>query len=236
MATYQEGGVLQEVTVKDIHNAFYSAQDELLRPLVEVDVDPGNQGSNLKKLGFNMHPKVLAWENAVRQVNENRRSMNAMGALVHLYPDIKFITLTQVNALCTKYGLVFGPINRFVGDIPQKNINDMLKFSIAREHRCSIVELPMSSGLSGFGGSTRKIAYELGGKTNRGNVTPAPMEIVANREMFRASDMIQMGNQLVQRNPDPIVLMPVCYASEMLYAVVTAWGEEAKDVVNERHN
>lgn len=234
MATYQEGGVLQEVTVKDIHNAFYSAQDELLRPLVEVDVDPGNQGSNLKKLGFHMHPKVFAWENAVRQVNENRRSMNAMGALVHLYPDIKFITLTQVNALCTKYGLVFGPINRFVGDIPQKNINDMLKFHISREHRCSLFE--QSGGPFG-GGVSRKVAYEQGVGAKRGLIREAPMEIVANREMFRAFDMIQIGNQLVERAKlDPVVLMPVCYASEMLYAVVTAWGEEAKDVVNERHN
>ena len=49
------------------------------------------------------------------------------------YPSNKFITEDEVKKICEKYGLLLGDAQNYIGDVPEKNLTEIEKFSLRKE-------------------------------------------------------------------------------------------------------
>ena len=49
------------------------------------------------------------------------------------YPFNKFITLEKLQEICKKYGLIYGPVSRYTGFIPEAKLSEMEKFKFKKE-------------------------------------------------------------------------------------------------------
>jgi hypothetical protein len=161
----------------------------------------------------------------------------------------KFILKPQLERVCEKYNLYVRDTKFFLGDIPEKNIKDMMNFQIC------IDDLPIDEDekdriiMSLFGVPKRHLYFG----------TKAPMicidefsrfprlsgliEIASIKSLFsdkafeRSNERIINTSEIEPKNQvdlDPIVLCRTKHG----YLIITAWGDEANDelVVNENLN
>ncbi len=130
---------MQEV-IAEIHNDFDTAGEKILADakaiLAEATPDP-EKALRLKNLGFTK--SAPAWE--LEKSLKKKREMQELAKLVEYYqvryPSYKFITKDVVDAICSKYGLVFADVERYIGDVPEKNIAEMEAFKLYKEDAIS---------------------------------------------------------------------------------------------------
>jgi hypothetical protein len=123
---------LQEVTVEDIHHDFYRAGETLLEEAKQIlqnasDKDLNIKATRLKALGFTNAAEVRAHENAVANRESATRIMRRLRELKQSYPLTRFIAHSDVEMLCRKYNLVFGPATSYTGTIPEANLLEIEK-------------------------------------------------------------------------------------------------------------
>jgi hypothetical protein len=123
---------LQEVTVEDIHHDFYRAGETLLEEVKQIlqnaaDKDLNIKATRLKALGFTNTAEVRAHENAVANRESATRIMRRLRELKQSYPLTRFISHSDVEMLCGKYNLVFGPATSYTGTIPEDNLREIEK-------------------------------------------------------------------------------------------------------------
>ena len=263
-------GKTEREIIEAIHNEFETEVDRLLaeanimNSLESDKEDLVNKGKRLKELGFGASKDVSEAneeEERLRKLeNENREKKilaEAINYFSQKYPFYKFITEDSVKKICEKYNLVYSKASRYVGDIPEKNIEDMENFKISEDDACYFFETIQYSSYDGrayyideryISKTTAKEECEKHKPKSLSEsisntshtIDKCPLEIVApikdfnlnKSEMdgFRINDKIEI--------PDPVVLQPVHYKGKKHYLVVTAWGLEASDelVVNEKLN
>src|SRR6185503_5010976 len=95
---------MKKVTAADIHADFKSA--------VNTMTYESSMLSKLKQAGFN---KKVEIDNILSEVSIR-------------YPNHKMIYDNQVKSLCKKYNLVLADMDRYIGSIPEKNLNEILEF------------------------------------------------------------------------------------------------------------
>lgn len=248
----------QEI-IAEIHYEFDTASDRLLleanRIIHGVDTSGFEKAERLKSVGFRMAKIVTEVKEKKNQAESNKKLAELILYYQVWYPNNKFITEEAVKSVCEKYGLVFGPADRYNGDVPEKNLRDIEAFSLRDEdkekHDCGwynphgkhptrLYSIEDTTGASwGYveraEGRDRFFDFIFHYKPQDVKFvqTAKPLQICAPASDFNMSNMEIRGHKLVKVE-DPIVLQPVNGG----YLVVTKWGLEASDemVINEKQN
>lgn len=259
--------------IKEIHESFYTEVDRLLADAkIANSLDTDKQGllekcARLESLGFSNTKEVREAQAEIRRLENLKLENEVKKSLIEVinyfsfkYPMYKFITKQSVEKICEKYNLVYGPIDRYMGTVPDKNLKDIEDFKVSEEDECYMYEeVRLSSGIRREVSISKYISFHqyirhqekvrrLGGidEDERGlyfgvkrESFKSPLEIAAPISDFDMRDAkVTSYNISDIKIPDPIVLKPVIYNNEKYYLIVTAWGLEAADelVINPIHN
>lgn len=135
----------QLAVIEEIHREFDTASDKALAQakiiLGSRDTTLLSKADRLKALGF------ISSETVVRAVVQKQilsissKTASTITDYKIKYPFYKFILEEDVIAICKKYNLLCGPVSKFVGDIPEKNICDMEKFKVQLENIPYVVKI-----------------------------------------------------------------------------------------------
>ncbi len=206
--------------VLEIHADFDNASDVLLNEAKRI-IQEDAIAERLKRLGFNKIPMVKDRDD----LRAKKRLVETVEYYQQKYPMYKFITANDAEKLCKKHKLNLGDVATYIGEIPDKNINEILNFTILAEDKPLL-----DSGMwSSFGGSDKfekqflvegKWCEESGEENHRNKMN---FRICAPAHLFDMTrNSIADGYKIVL---DPIVLQPVNGG----YLIVTKWGLEAND-------
>lgn len=262
-------------TVKEIHSDFMGKVNELLEfaeeeTKKEYDSEKADKAERLRKLGFRESKETKEGDSEIKKKKEKEkekeRKSNIKEAINYFstkYPQYRFITEESVRSLCEKYGLVYATVDRYLGEVPDKNLKDIENFQIKDEDKCylethsrfSLTPTYKKVSLNKIdkeveqvkearertkeeGGDPHKIANE---RQVRNRYREDSLYIAASYEDFNTRGMKVENKELVEempKIPDPIVLQPVMYKNSRYFLIVTAWGDEAEDeeVVNHKMN
>lgn len=254
--------------VLEIHDTFYTEVDRLHKQasiVKEIEVKDKEliaKAKRLKDLGFVNTKEVIQANielgkiNAIKVENEkNKDLIDAINFFSMEYPLYKFITVESVNKICEKYNLIYGPIDKYLGDVPEKNLKQIEQFKIKEELHCWMEERQYNwvsssnnnkniSYLDSNKAKEREREHRAYESSYRSNTTitfsKCPLEIAAPIKDFDTKDMEVVNHKLVQKIeiPDPVVLCPVIFKNVRYFLIITAWGLEASDeiVVNQNFN
>lgn len=260
--TDQKSTLAQQEVIQEIHHSFYTAVEDLLawakipNSLESENKSLLEKSERLKKLGFSSAQSVKdasGEEKRIAQlVKENSQKVKLIAAINYFsvkYPMYKFITVESVKNICKKYGLVYGIISKYTGEVPDKNLEQMEAFKIDENDECYLMETlyryARGSGIyyidiqkynEFIAGHSRNSSWDENGSSS---VSKCSIEIVAPAKDFDMEDSEIKDFQVTQiPAEDPIVLQPVVYDNAKYYLIVTAWGIESKDtdVVNQINN
>ena len=266
----------QNAIVQEIHDTFYSEVDRLLAEAgIKLSSDTNKtdvlaKADRLSMLGFNNAKEVsVATKERIRlsgieRVNTEKGNLiEAINYFSFKYPQYKFITEASVKKICQKYGLIYGQVSLYKGEVPDKNLAEIEKLSIKEEDfvfeqepnwRMSLFGRQINKNLIGYEERAKHLIFHEGLLTDRalGNYgfeamqecvrlvgNKAPLEIAAPIKDFDTRNMEVKDFKLSPIEvPDPVVLHPVMFKGIKHYLIVTAWGLEGTDelVVNQRNN
>lgn len=263
----------QNEMVEEIHETFYTEVDRLLaeaKILKSTDTeyqDLLDKSEHLKKLGFTNTQECKNAEAELQRLliikNENNDKQELSRAIAYFnvaYPNNKFITEASVEKICNKYGLVYGPNDRYIGTVPDKNLKEMAAFQLKIEDTCYSKRVwnSYTRGVStaiGYLGypefnilytkkyytkaDSKSLYFDFDGFVST-EIKPCRLEIAAPIKDFNMEGMDQVRSKLFVKplEYDPVVLQPVHFGGKKYYLILTAWGEEASDelVVNQKMN
>ncbi len=252
--------------IQEIHESFYTEVDRLLAEAKITKSDETDKQALLDKahrlemLGFkNTAEKKEAsaeqWRiTLIRSENELKdKLVKAINYFSFKYPNYKFITEDSVKKICEKYNLVYGPVSKYIGTVPDKNLKQIEDFKIQEMDECYLEgtsnrshtqyrnwQETIRSKVYQDEFHRQRRDYSMGGLTlDNWTMSKAPLEIAAPLKDFNmtASEVRNFKISEIEI-PDPVVLQPVLYEGAKYYLIVTAWGDEASDelVVNEKNN
>lgn len=264
--------------IEEIHETFYTEVDKLLASAkVANSLDTDKQSlidkcARLKALGFTSTQEVKEAETEIARLEALKRDNEAKITLIEAinyfsfkYPNYKFITEDSVKKICEKYSLVYGAIDKYIGSVPDKNLQHIENFKVLEDDECYVEEkffrgVFLSDGERSFNKKYKTHAQwteEQNPTTTKGDYLMRHMMLRMSDPYTRVIDMkcpleiaaplkdFDMKNAEVKdfkiskiEIPDPVVLKPVIFNNEKYYLIVTAWGLEAGDelVVNPIHN
>lgn len=244
-----------DVLVAEIHETFFTEVDRLLEQANNLEstksdkTDLIKKAERLRNLGFANAKTVSSVKSEERrieeaiEVNEQKKVLN--DAILYFsvkYPLYKFITAESVKKICQKYGLIFGPVRNYIGEVPEKNLALIESFSIKVEDKGYDAARDYSDSYE-FVSHKRYKQYTKASYDDEvfSECEEASLEIAAPLKDFNTDNMNLVGFELkrIREVLDPVVLQPVHYGNGLKgYLIVTAWGDEASDpdVVNEKMN
>ncbi len=225
--------------ILEVHAEFNTAADKLLEEAKEYlenhQVENVEKFKLLSELGFTHTPEFEK-----NQVVSIERSMADLIANTIDYYSVnythKFIRESDVRKICAKYGLIQGPTHKYKGFIPMKNLEEISSFKMPKEEDCAYVIRKNSwkhEDVSFIDVQTY-ITLSQENKNRCKLVDKKDFIICAPMDDFDLVDYEVVGDKMVKKVPDPVVLCPV----RMGYLIVTAWGDESQDplVLNEKNN
>lgn len=235
--------------IEQIHSEFDGASERLLREAKAILNKPieDEKAKKLRKLGFDSSSSVKKATEQQAIANQKKEVMRFVEYYATNYPNNKFITEEIVKEICKKYNLLCGPIGRYTGDVPMKNILEMEHFSLRKEDMGSRTKYDDHLYYQRFSGIGQSRSFLLGGIPEY--IQPSmsfeeieklkkevyyvkeSFKICAPEKDFNTAGMTKFGHKLI---PDPIVLQPIKGG----YLIVTKWGLEGDDpaLLNEKHN
>ena len=261
----------QKITAEMIHADFYDeakkllvqAQEQIqllsLNKTAKINENLEKKAKKLKLLGFYKAALVkqvaeLKEYNRIqeRQSENVKREIDILMYFQSKYPQYKYIPESSVKKLCEKYGLIYGSVADYIGNIPDKNLHDIESFKISDADKAYLRDKGSWQSLISYeemmrirDQRQRSRMFDPAGLTSGsalfGDHTytqVAPLEIAAPPEDFNKDGKVVEDHQLKNKVEDPIVLQPVFYNNTKGYLIVTAWGDEAKDelVINQKNN
>jgi hypothetical protein len=202
--------------IEDIHNEVYSAHELLLneaKATLEKPIDDSKvkDYENLMKLGFNNEKNIKKYKKEVSLIEESKRLKSKIEYYNFKYPFNKFINEDSIVKICERYRLILTTVDRFIGEIPEKNQKEIIDFKVDKID----------------------ILYSFSNESEY--VKGTNLLIVATKDQLNMKNARVQGHKLVDIvKEDPIVLQPVKDG----YLIVSAWGVEAsdKEVQNPRFN
>lgn len=238
-----------KITAKEVHEDFYNEAKSLLAPIEEEVKRKSDRAKMLNETGLRSVSDYIECSDAAEKLSSRGNAEYYAGK----YPNYKFISRNQIARLCKKYGLFFGEVSKYIGDIPQKNLNDlkieldMLDFeSIYTNHigHQSTSHFEMRYGKDFL----QNVIAAKGEQIKVGHIKSEHSEydvlahvskyhkfsIAAQPSMFKIEkyDKVEDGVFIVDK--DPIIFCEVNYG----YLIITAWGDETNipEIVNEKMN
>ena len=187
-----------------IHEDFDQASADLLEKAKEIldehtKVTRDDVNKKLVEFGFDKVEEVKSYKEVQQALGSAKNVKDKLEYYKKTYPDNKFVSKTQVKDICKKYGLVFGPTYKYIGEIPDKNKLEILQFRVRKED------------------SLRHTGDKFEEESS-------PVMIVASKNEFDVEDMYFLdGWELKELPKDPIVLYPVHGG----FLIVSKWGKEA---------
>lgn len=138
----------KHLTVQAVHDTFNTESTRLLeearslianankkvekiKPIVEQKRD---LASRLRSLGFTSakqveeHRKIAQELEASQKTQQEKKDEAELIMYYSMHYMQKFITLKSVMELCSKYGLLCGPVDRFISEVPEKNLREIENF------------------------------------------------------------------------------------------------------------
>ena len=247
----------QKEIIQEIHETFFTEVDTLLRESEEMISDETTMGylidkcERLKALGFNSSKEVKEAEveierlKDVSRINNYKNHVNrAIKYFSVKYPSYKFITKKSIEKICNKYGLVYGNVDRYIGTIPDKNLEHIEKFKISDEDKCYYRTYDGWISGSKYEEISDLISLERF-KNNDVHTSvyyskyKGTLKIAAPKKDFNLtnSEIRDFKIESIVKE-DPVVFHPVQFENKVFYLIVTAWGDEASDelVVNHKMN
>lgn len=246
--------------IEQIHNDFLNEVENIAEVSKDYDLpvkgmDIIQKAERLKKLGFIASKECdqakIAAPEVQKQIEENKYKKNVTEAIQYFgfkYPFNKFITETSVIKICAKYGLVYGPVSNYTDTVPDKNLKEIENFIIHPDDKCciyteyifhvySVHEIINKVFISHTEALTKEInPWDITKDSQKcSDFEICPFEIVAPVGNFNLK-RLQLQNYKLTKLPDPIVLQPVFFGGLKHYLILSAWGDEAKDVINEKFN
>jgi hypothetical protein len=244
-----------QTIIEKIHNEFDTAGEKLLAEANEVlngnyDIE---KGERLQRIGFTNSRAAIDADTVKKMKVEKKKQAETVEYFRTFYPNNKFITEELVKIICEKYNLVFGGINYYKGDVPEKNLTEIENFKLREEDKDDCYDyydysqgLGNMSGISALqslGQSDIDRMYErammqaqrpIYKGTPNGKKEQKGFKICAPENDFDMRYMVRSGHKIELHIPDPVVLQPVKGG----YLVVSKWGIEAEDasLVNEKLN
>lgn len=190
------------VTVQEIHNAFFSAEEKLLKEAVEIINTPKEakniKAAILKKLGFGNSKPVKDASQLQAKQDQAKKIQDRIGYFRQHYPNNKFINEEEVKRICEKYGLLLGGAFNYTGDIPEKNLKEIENFKL-REVDCVTTSNPV--GIRVWELPQESLGLDRDGMfRNFGMMIPGAQE--SEREMMRQNDRIREAQRERQRQID----------------------------------
>lgn len=233
--------------IEQIHSEFDGASERLLREAKAILNKPitDEKADKLMKLGFSSAAPVEKSQKKKEAAQMSRQVLERVEYYNTYYPDNKFITESIVEEICKKYNLLCGPIDRYIGDVPMKNVLEMERFVLRNEEKEKRSKWDDYNALEIYrfqmrGPSLLTQAYQRHSSPSSDDVkrmqqdvhyVVAPFKICAPEKDFKPYGYSKVGHKLI---PDPIVLQPVKGG----YLIVTKWGLEGDDpaLLNEKKN
>ena len=235
---------MQKVTFREVHDDL--EREAMLLQLDHNIEDFKNKASFLKSVGFtsSIATKLYA------DIAEKQTIINNYN---QTYVNNKFIIESQLERLCEKYDLYVRDPYFFLGDIPEKNINDIMTFKAKVEDVFKLDILDRLNKIYSFTNSdvhtistydSRYVKLPEIVKLSRDFDSNQVLSIAAVKSLFSPlafqesnARILQNKSELEAKNKvemDPIVLLKVHGG----YLIITAWGDEANDelVVNQKLN
>jgi hypothetical protein len=118
--------------VIEIHNEFNNAADVLLQEAREVLEKSSTfnveKAKRLASFGFKSAKNVTEGLNIKEKIEFTQAQIESLNYYKKVYPNNKFITEKQVEAICLKWNLIMGEPDCFTGFIPEKNLQDIETF------------------------------------------------------------------------------------------------------------
>jgi len=265
--------------IEEIHDNFYTEVDRLLASAkVSKSLDTDKQAlidkcHKLKELGFINTKEVQEAEVEIKRLailaaeNANKKTLiEAINYFSFKYPNYKFITEESVKKICAKYNLVYGEVSKYIGEVPDKNLQHIKDFKVDKmddvvlefyrstwgDSRIKPISYKSSElykselrnlELESFSDEDKWIMLKhdmmLNHYSSRVSEVVAPLEIAAPLKDFNMEGMELEGFKISKIEiPDPVVLKPVFFGGQKHYLIVTAWGLEGSDelVVNQKMN
>lgn len=243
--------------IEEIHESFYTEVNKLLESAnIQSSLHTDKQDiidkrNRLVALGFHNTVEVKEANieinrlEALERENLNKKDLiKAINYFSFKYPAYKFITEESVKKICKKYNLVYGTIDKYIGTVPDKNLNHIEDFKIDENDECYLYQTRYQGDMYTTEYLTKKqFEDSLNNSTYspylRKEYSQCPLEIAAPVKDFNLQSHEIKDFKLSQISiPDPVVLKPVIFNSQKYYLIVTAWGEEASDesVLNVNHN
>lgn len=123
------------IDVAEIHEAFDTAQDRLLEQANSVLGKATEYQVNklidiskrLESIGFSNAAEVKKAKPVVEKTNISKDQAKTIAYYKQTYPFLKFLTETELDRICDKYGLIYAPSQSYIGSVPEKNLADIEK-------------------------------------------------------------------------------------------------------------
>lgn len=232
-------------SARTIQRTLRDKQDALVREaralLAQADADAHNEhAERLKRLGFSGTNAVRALEQRRKQADEVRQRVELEEQYAMKYPGFRFVADAVMDAVCARYGLVIGPVERYLGDVPEWAAKAIESSGVMKENRMmyGVIERdPFGDGETIVARgltkdqAVRKAMHKLFGKVV--TLIDKELHIAAPKKLMRMGrNEHVVGNHIVQR--DPIVTIPVTGG----HIVLAAWDEEGRDprIINPQQN
>lgn len=135
--------------IEEIHAAFDTEVNRLLEQanikteVPKIEDKLCDKASLLERLGFKNATPVRKVHEIGKEARKKEMENEAKNKLIKViqyfqmkYPNHKFITEESVKNICKKYFLIYGDVDKYIGDVPEKNIQDMLNFKIDEVDKC----------------------------------------------------------------------------------------------------
>jgi hypothetical protein len=236
--------------IEEIHDTFYTEVDRLLEyakvpnSLQTDKADLLIKQKKLAALGFFNTKEVQEANNEEIRLNrlkiENTLKSDLVEAINYFsfnYPSYKFITEDSVKKICQKYNLVYAEVSKYIGTVPDVNLEQIEKFKIKKSDECYTKKTD-----SWIGYDFEYLSYESYKEQNafedsirykssfgeivarrRSEYYKSPLEICAPLKDFDTKGMQLKDFNLTEIHiPDPIVLKPVFFKGVKHYLIVTA--------------
>lgn len=137
----------EQVLIAEIHNEFDTAEDRLLCEAenllkeLKIPTQTGieQKAERLHKIGFTnseIVKKAAIFKQIRIKEQEKLVTTQAQAELIRYYkqtyPFQKFLTEQELNRICQKYSLVYAPVDKYLKDVPEKNLKEIENASDAK--------------------------------------------------------------------------------------------------------
>lgn len=140
---YDDESNAEHRIIKQIHNEFDTAPQRLLEQAIQIlekensakislESEITEKARRLEKLGFLKNENVVKKQEIDKINNEKTHIINLSNKEAEnikyyseAYPFLKFLTESELDRICDKYGLIYAPVAHYKNNVPDKNLMEI---------------------------------------------------------------------------------------------------------------